>query len=88
MTVFTYIKLNTYKFRIILKRSTIRKKTKLTHTQIYSKYLLNKTMLFKGMVAYTFNLSILEAENLSAFQASLVYIARYRTAKATLTQYK
>jgi hypothetical protein len=45
-------------------------------------------MLFKGMVAYTFNLSILEAENLSAFQASLVYIARYRTAKATLTQYK
>lgn len=39
------------------------------------------------MVAHTFNLNTLEAENLCELQASLVYIASYRTAKATLSQY-
>lgn len=43
------------------------------------------------MVAYTFNLNILEAEaDIREFQASLVYIGSYRTARATetMSQYK
>lgn len=43
------------------------------------------------MVAYTFDLNILEAEaGICEFQGSLVYIGSYRTARATetLSQYK
>lgn len=75
--------------RIILKRSTIKEKRQsLIIHKFIANYLFNKTRLFNHrMVAYTFNLKTLEAENLCELQASLVYITNYRTAKATLSQY-